>query len=306
MQQNGRVSLIVNAESGNLDMDDVLPVIFDAFPDRPPLARFVSREKNARELAAEELADGASMVVAVGGDGTVSQVAAVVAHSPAALGVIPVGTANAFARALGIPLEIPAAAQTLRSAARRTVDLGQCRFGDGQVEPFVLLAAIGYEAEVVRQSTRERKELLGALAYLYTGLELLTGLAPFDLEIDAGDRSLHTRASAVTIANAAPSTSPLAQGLGAVVPDDGLLEVTIFSPASPADAFTRMVELFGSAALDLRIWRDDVIAFRTSRLRLRTEPQQSLAIDGEMREAEAPEFTVEPACLRVVVPHRLH
>jgi diacylglycerol kinase family enzyme len=93
--------------------------------------------------------------------------------------------------------------------------------------------------------------------------------------------------------------------LGAVVPDDGLLEVTVFSPASPADAFTRMVELFGSAVLDLRIWRDDVIAFRTSRLCLRTDPRQSLAIDGEMRDAEAPEFTVEPSCLRVVIPTRL-
>jgi YegS/Rv2252/BmrU family lipid kinase len=302
MPTNGRVSLIVNAESGNLDMDEVLPQVFEAFPDRPPLARFVSPEANAFQLAAEEVADGAEIVVAVGGDGTVSQVASAVAHANAALGVIPVGTANAFARALAIPLDLPAAAQALHSERRRTLDLGFCHLAGGRSEPFALLAAIGYEAEVVRQSTRERKELLGAFAYLYTGLELLAALTPFHVEIEAGHRSIATTASAVTVANAAPPTSPLAQGLGAVIPDDGLLEVTIFSPPSPADAFTRMVELFGSAVLDLRLWREDVIAFRTPRLRLRTSPQQPLAIDGEMRHAEAPEFSVAPRCLRVVIP----
>ncbi|MDZ7638883.1 MAG: diacylglycerol kinase family protein [Bryobacterales bacterium] len=302
MSISSRVSLIVNAESGSLDMDEVLPLIYEAFPGSPPLTRFVSAAESAAELAAQEVAEGVDLVIAVGGDGTVSQVAGALAHTPAALGVIPVGTANAFARAMGIPLDVADAAAVFRNGSRRMIDLGRCILGDGQAAPVLLLAAIGYEAKIVRNASRERKEVLGAFAYLYTGLELLTGLQPFSVTLATGDRAFVTAASAITVANAAPATSPLAQGLGAVIPNDGLLEVTIFSPASPTNAFARMVELFGAAALDLRIWRDDIIAFRTATLSLRTDPPQPLAIDGELRESAAPEFGIEAACLQVAVP----
>lgn len=297
MPSDHRVSLIVNADSGSLDMDDVLPIVYEAFPGPPPLTRFVSPELSARQLAREELADGATVVVAVGGDGTISQVAGVLAHSSSVLGVIPVGTANAFARALSIPLDIADAARTLSTGKPRTVDLGRC-----DREPLLLLAAIGYEAEIVRHASPERKEWLGAFAYLYTGLELLTSQQPFAVTIATGEREFKTMASAVTVANVAPPTSPLAQGLGSVIPDDGLLEVTIFAPTSASDAFARLWELFGAAALDMRIWRDDIIAFRTANLRIKTDPPQPLAIDGDLREIQAPEFSVEPACLRVMVP----
>ena len=297
MPSDHRVSLIVNADSGPLDMDDVLPIVYEAFPGPPPLTRFVSPESSARQLAREELADGATLVVAVGGDGTISQVAGVLAHSSSVLGVIPVGTANAFARALSIPLDIAGAARNLSTGKPRTVDLGRC-----DQEPLLLLAAIGYEAEIVRQASPERKEWLGAFAYLYTGLELLTSQQPFAVTIATGEREFKTMASAVTVANVAPPTSPLAQGLGSVVPDDGLLEVTIFAPTSATDAFARLWVLFGAAALDMRIWRDDILAFRTANLRIKTDPPQPLAIDGDLREIQAPEFSVEPACLRVLVP----
>ena len=92
--------------------------------------------------------------------------------------------------------------------------------------PMVLLAGIGFEAETVERASREAKKRFGVLAYVMAGIQEWRELEAFEAEIETEDKVITVTASAVTVANAAPPTSILAQGPAGVIFDDGLLDIT--------------------------------------------------------------------------------
>jgi methylglyoxal synthase len=166
------------------------------------------------ELAQAAISAQANMVIASGGDGTVSTVAGALIDTGIPLGIIPRGTANAFAATLGLPrlLTIRAACQTILAGHTRTIDAARC---NGL--PLILLAGIGYEAEAVELANRDRKDQWGAMAYIMAGLQTLDAQALFDADIEVDGEHVQFQAHAITIANAAPPTSILAQGAGEVI-----------------------------------------------------------------------------------------
>ena len=91
----------------------------------------------------------------------------------------------------------------------------------------ILLAGLGFEAGMVDKASRELKNILGPMAYIFSGARQLVDQQPFQatMQIDGNEYQLDT--SAITVANAAPATSVMAQGFGEVIPDDGLLEVIV-------------------------------------------------------------------------------
>src|SRR5262249_6756284 len=102
---------------------------------------------HARELAQEAVSAGMEMVIAAGGDGTVNEVVqALAGKTTTALGVLPMGTINVWAREMGIPLKTSQAREVLLRGMRRRVDLGRANS-----HYFLLMAGIGFDAEVVRR-----------------------------------------------------------------------------------------------------------------------------------------------------------
>ena len=99
--------------------------------------------------------------------------------------------------------------------------------------PMVLLAGIGFEAETVNLADRDAKNRLGMLAYVLAGLKQVGKFNQFEVEIELEDKIVAVSAAAITIANAAPPTSILAQGAAGVIFDDGMLDLTIVAPATP-------------------------------------------------------------------------
>ncbi len=152
-------------------------------------------ERDAKSLAEEALAARPDLIIASGGDGTVSAVAGVLFGSGIPLGVIPRGTANAFAAALGIPTDLERACDLILAGSTRVMDAARC---DGQ--PLILLAGIGFEAETVERASRELKARLGPLAYLLAGLQQLANQQPFQvtLQVDGGEPQ-HLQATALTV-----------------------------------------------------------------------------------------------------------
>jgi Sphingosine kinase and enzymes related to eukaryotic diacylglycerol kinase len=130
------------------------------------------------------------------------------------LGIIPRGTANAFSVALGIPQFLPIrnACQVILSGKTRTVDAARCNGF-----PMILLAGVGYEAETVERASRDLKDRWGAMAYLMAGWQLLDESGLFEAVIEAEGETYQLQAHAITVANAAPPTSVLAQGAGEVI-----------------------------------------------------------------------------------------
>jgi YegS/Rv2252/BmrU family lipid kinase len=234
-------------------------------------------ESDPGQLATEAIAGGAELIIASGGDGTLSAVAAALMSTDIPLGVISRGTANAFANALDLPTAIPEACASILEGHTRVVDMARC---NGL--PMVLLAGIGFEAETVDLADRETKNRLGMLAYVLAGLKQVGSFKQFEVEIELEDKIIAVSAAAITIANAAPATSILAQGSAGVIFDDGLLDLTILAPATPLIAIATAFDLLSSTLRGEASGREDVGFLRAKRFKVTTNPPQKVVIDGEV------------------------
>ncbi len=138
--------------------------------------------EEAVELAKRFADEGEPVVIAAGGDGTLNAVVSGLAGSRTALGVIPAGTMNVFARELGIPANsLPKALEVIEKGMIREVDLFSANGA-----PFVQMAGVGFDAMVIEETTWESKKMLGPLAYLLAAVKIL-GDKPPKMEVTAAD-----------------------------------------------------------------------------------------------------------------------
>ncbi|MBW4515690.1 MAG: YegS/Rv2252/BmrU family lipid kinase [Timaviella obliquedivisa GSE-PSE-MK23-08B] len=290
--------LIFNPVAGQGDSEQELALICSIL--QPTIAldiRFTTPETDAATLAHQAVQEGVEAIIASGGDGTISAATAALAGTEIPLGIISRGTANAFANALELPTAIDEACHTILGGATRTVDTATC---NGM--PMVLLAGIGFEAETVDLADRDSKDRLGMLAYVLAGIEQLRRLNHFDVEIETEDKIINVTASAITIANAAPPTSILAQGSAGVIFDDGLLDLTIVSPATKVKAIAASYDLLTSALRGDAVQREDVGYLRARRFRVTTNPPQKVVLDGEIIGDTPIDVECLPQSLRVFAP----
>lgn len=125
--------------------------------------------EEAVELAKRFAAEEEPVVIAAGGDGTLNAVVSGLAGSRTALGVIPAGTMNVFARELGISTtSLPKALEVIEKGLVREIDLFSANGS-----PFVQMAGIGFDAMVIEETKWERKKMLGPLAYLLSAVKVL-------------------------------------------------------------------------------------------------------------------------------------
>lgn len=249
------------------------------------------------QLALAAIAQGAEVILAAGGDGTVSAVAQALYRTSIPLGVIPRGSGNVFANALRIPLTIPGACQVICGGRTRVIDVAEC---NGR--PVFVRASLGYGAETVGETRREWKRRLGLMAYVLEGARQLTRLKRFVviLEIEGKPRLIWT--SSVAVANATAATSILAQGSGEVIIDDGFLDVTLIDPVTIPRALVIFVELFRSALNRIPSRHRDIQAFRARQVKITAYPQQRVVIDGEWAGATPIELQCHAQGLTVLVP----
>jgi diacylglycerol kinase (ATP) len=136
----------------------------------------------ARELAAQFAAQGEPVVLAAGGDGTLNEVVSGLAGTNSVLGVLPAGTMNVFAREMGIPFDsLERALAVIERGFVREVDLFEANGS-----PFVQMAGVGFDAQVIEETTWESKRMLGPLAYLLAAVKVL-GEKPPKMEIICAD-----------------------------------------------------------------------------------------------------------------------
>lgn len=152
-----KACLIFNPVAGQSDPEQDLAAIRALLEPEIDLdIRFTTEDVDGDTIAKEAIAQGARIIIASGGDGTLSATAAALVGTSIPLGVISRGTANAFAGALDLPDTIPAACEIILGGATRVVDAALC---NGL--PMVLLAGIGFEAETVERADRQAKSALG-------------------------------------------------------------------------------------------------------------------------------------------------
>ncbi|AFZ28729.1 hypothetical protein Glo7428_0114 [Gloeocapsa sp. PCC 7428] len=297
-RQTRSACLIFNPVAGQSDSEQDLATIRSMLePEFELDIRMTTPEKDADEIAKEAVEQGAQIIIASGGDGTLSAAAEAVVGTGIPLGVISRGTANAFATALGIPATIPAACQTILDGKTRVVDAAYC---NGR--PMVLLAGVGFEAETVERADREAKNRFGMLAYVLAGIQELRNLESFETRIETEDKVITLNAAAVTVANAAPPTSVLAQGPAELLIDDGLLDVTIVAPTNTMSAIAAAYNLLQSAYSGEVANRPDTGFLRARSIKISTNPPQKVVVDGELVGNTPIDVECVPGGLTIIVP----
>jgi diacylglycerol kinase family enzyme len=260
-----------------------------------PLFLPTTREDHGEGLARHAAAAGAELVFAVGGDGTVRACASALAGTGVRLAIIPRGTANLAAHALGIPHRLGAALSAGFGSHETALDLGVAEGAE-----FTTMAGIGLDAAVVDATRRERKLWFGWLAYAEAGLGHLHGTPNhFTVRLD-GARVLHRRARSVVVGNAGllPGGFPL---LPDARPDDGLLDVGILAPTALTD-WARI----GYRVLT-RSRRDDhcLERFRARRVEITADAELPRETDGEIiPPGRSLTVTVRPGALAIRTPAR--
>lgn len=255
--------------------------------------RVTSGPGDATRLAREAADAGARRIVAVGGDGTAHEVVNGVAGSGSSFGLLPVGTGNDLAMALGIPSDLEGAIAALAGSRETRIDLG--RFDDRW---FANSLGLGFEAQVTIESTRITR-LRGFSVYLWAVLKALSGLRCPDLEIRIDGRELTGRRLLVCIGN-----GPRVGGGFLLTPDavnsDGIFDVCIVD----AMGRFRVLRTLPRAISGTHVTAPGVHMTRGRVIEFTSREGFPFHADGEVVDAHRHELRVEihPAALAVRVP----
>ncbi len=246
--------------------------------------------------APERVDDQVDLVVAAGGDGTVSGVAGGIAQTEIPLGVIPLGTGNTFARELGIPLALEPALNLL-TGDHTLLNVDGMAVGE---RFFVLSVSIGISGLIMRDTERADKRRFGRVAYVWTGLRKLFGYQPhrFGVTIDHEQTRL-IRASEIAIANSGALGDPSLRWSPHVELDDGRIDVCILRARSVLDYIGLAV-----AVVLRRHAEEPGIRHYIAERRVEVDTRSDLPVqgDGEFIGKPPVEVTVLPGAFRVVVP----
>lgn len=249
---------------------------------------------HAAQLANEAVRAGMDMVIAAGGDGTVNSVLQGLAGNNTALGVLPLGTVNVWAREMGIPMALPLAAEVLVRGVRRRVDVGRAgsRF-------FLMMAGIGFDAEVARRVERSKLKRLGLKLLDYLATVGILGVthqsAKIWMRIGGKRRSLSSLM--IILGNTRLYGGALTFAKKAVA-DDGWLDLVIIGGGGLVyRAGVILRALFRRASMGTRVRYAHV---RT--VRLESNKPIPVQVDGEVIGTLPMTFSIVPNALIVVVP----
>lgn len=294
-----RVRIIANPFSGSLqvpgaveDLQGVLGRL--AAAGLPAELCLTERPGHATELAREAVRAGTEVVVAAGGDGTVNDVIQALAGHTTALGVLPLGTVNVWAREVGIPMDPWLAADVLVTGVRRRVDLGRAG-----VRYFLLMAGIGFDAEVTRRVEAGRLKRFGLKMF---GFFLAVGTLAFTerpvrISIRREGQRRATSALMMIIGNTRLYGGALTFTPRAVA-DDGWLDVAIMG----GGGLLYRVGVFVRALLRRPVRGPRVRYQRVRSIRVESDPPLPVQVDGELIGRLPMTFSVAPQALTVIVP----
>lgn len=236
----------------------------------------------------------APMVVIGGGDGTLSTTIDYFKGTDTVFAVLPLGTANSFARALGIPLDLPGAVSVIGNGIRRRIDLG-CINGDY----FGNSAAIGLSPMIARSLPHRLKRFLGRAGYALWALKVAMLFKPFKLAVIDGRIRTELWASEVRIANGG-----FFGGIEMVEDaelESGRLIVEVVATKTRRHLFASWI----SGALRLRNREEGVVEFHGRKLRLETEPAMEVSIDGEPSAKTPIDVSIAPKAVAIAAPRAL-
>ena len=253
--------------------------------------RITSRAGDAEALAKRAVQEGFGRIVAAGGDGTVNHVANGIAGSNATLGILPIGTVNVFAMELGLPSnDLQRCWDIVQAGNVRLVDLPSA---NGRY--FVQLGGIGLDAQAVKETTLAFKRSLGPLSYLISAAHI-AGRQPPKLSIESEDAPVR-EGSFLLVGNGRLYGGPFPFFKQAAI-DDGLLDVVVFKRLGFLEIIKYLHDVVFSS--DIRV--PEIEYFQTRQLRVSSEQDVPMELDGELAGSCPVDFQMHEKALSVLSP----
>lgn len=237
-QSKEKIAFIINPRSGVSQKWDI-PEIIAEYIDKSKFDTtilFTKSAGHASELTAQFVEEGFSRVVAVGGDGTVNEVAKMLIHTKVALGIIPSGSGNGLARFLKIPLAVIEAVELQNKGVVIDVDCGTIN-----KEPFFCTCGVGFDAHIGNKFAQSKKR--GFWTYVKETINAFFRYNPLSYKIRIDGEKIKSEAFLITVANAGQYGNDAYIAPQADI-RDGKLDVCILSPFPLHDAIPIGIRLF--------------------------------------------------------------
>jgi YegS/Rv2252/BmrU family lipid kinase len=283
--------MIINTKSrtGQAQFDAACEAM--ASLDFPVDARAVPDPERLEDELRAALAKKPDLVILGGGDGTISGLVDLLVGQDVILGVLPLGTANSFARTLGIPLDIPGAVEVLRTGAPRRIDLGMI---DGDY--FANCAALGMSPQIAKTVPHGLKKVFGRVGYLAWATYQFAKFRPFTLIVGEGPTAERLRVVEVRISN-----GPYHGGtelVDAAAVDSGEIVVQ----AVVGHVKRRLVKNWAASFFRHKSRHEDTRDFHGKALRIDTIPKLPISIDGEVLATTPVMAKVAAGIIEVMAP----
>lgn len=237
-------------------------------------------------------ADRCDLAIVGGGDGTLNAAAPGLVHTGLPLGVLPLGTANDFARTVGIPLDPVEAAKLIVQGDCKPIDLGEV---NGHL--FFNVASIGFSAELAAELTEHAKKRFGVLGYGIVALRILMRSRLFTATLEHDDLKETIRTMQVSVGNGRHYGGGMTVEENATA-DDGWLDFYSLE----VDHWWRLLRLLPSLRKGTQGQWDDVRAFRTTEVTIRTSRPRPVNTDGELTTWTPAHFRIRPKSVLVYAP----
>jgi len=253
---------------------------------------------HARDLAQSAAQAGYERVVAVGGDGTVCEVASGVAHTPTAVAVIPAGTGNDCCRNLGIPTDVVLAANLALTGPVHSVDLGEVETPRGTTH-FVNVAGFGFDAQVAWRVNSMPKVVGGTVPYVLGVLQTLWQYDSPRIRISLDERELEQPVFLVAVGNGASYGGGMRIVPDAVI-DDGLFDVCVVGQVSRLEVLRLVPKLYSGGHRG----HPAVQFFRCREVRAASASRVRCQADGELAGDLPASFKIHAGGLQCVTGPR--
>lgn len=291
-----KIQAIINPISGVGSKRKIPKMIEEACEKKgyPLQIFFTEYAGHASELTKQAIKENVDLIIAVGGDGTVNEIAQAMIHSEAALGIIPKGSGNGLARELHIPMDSKRALDMLIKGHVITIDC--CKANE---RVFFTTCGVGFDAAVSQKFSKEKKR--GSLTYVKNTVEEYLSYKPEVYELLIDNQTIREKAFLVACANASQYGNNAYIAPHANI-QDGKMDVTILSPFTPLDIAPLAVQLFTK-----QLERNSKIkTLRASQVTIIRQKEGMMHLDGEPIMAEDRiDISIIPKALKVITPEQV-
>ena len=259
-----------------------------------PLWLETSADDPGRGMTRQAVDAGVDLVLAAGGDGTIRVVAAELAGTTIAMGIIPAGTGNLLARNLGIPLDVQGALDVALGIDERRIDTVVLRVDGGEPDRFAVMAGTGLDAMIMDGVDERLKKFIGPGAYFISAGKAL-GRLPVPVQVTVDGRK-HKRSAIVCLIGSCGTLTGDLRLIPEAQPDDGLLHVYVAYPTRPTHWVKVLLRL-----ITRRARKDDHVQLWSGRkVEIRLRNKDAYELDGDVEgEGALLQAEVDPGSLRI-------